>query len=228
MIPSNRLFTVVSLAALVALAACAAPSVQEATSVPSTSPSQVPAAVPDPASPPEVPSVTNEPAAEPEPAGTAGPLVGVELHAARSGDVVTVPLAAVVDVRNAAFGLTVDDRRMDFMAYVLDGELFVRAGACPPCDSTAFVLDGEELVCDACGTRFDGWTGAGIDGACVDYPKAAVAYQLNEDMVAMTVADLVDAWDETADGSGARDEIAEVGQPEPAPEEEDSRPSCCR
>jgi hypothetical protein len=35
------------------------------------------------------------------------------------------------------------------------------------------ILNKDVLVCDRCGTRFKAKSGDGIDGACVDYPKAS-------------------------------------------------------
>ncbi len=227
---SNRLTTLAALVALLALGACAAPGVPAATTAPAEGLPPASSSAPDSAPSPAVSVAAEEPKAEPEPAGTAGPVVGVSLDAVLNGDSVTIPVVAIEDVRNAEFSFELGGRRLDFLAYVLDGELFVRAAACPPCNSTTFALDGYELICDACDTRFDGWTGAGLDGACVDYPKAAVAYEFNGDLVAMTVADLVASWEKTVAGSKPPEEAPVAAQPEPAleEEEEDSRPSCCR
>jgi nitrite reductase/ring-hydroxylating ferredoxin subunit len=135
-------------------------------------------------------------------------------------------LSAVADVINTEFGFSVNDRSLDFMAYVLDGDLYVRASACPPCSTLGYTLDGGTLLCEACGSRFDAVTGEGIDGACVDYPKASVPYEVTGDLVTMKVADLVLAWNETVfEGSGPLPEgsIVVAEEPEAAP----ARPSCC-
>jgi len=200
---------------LLARAACASPGEPGTTIAPAGNPPEAPVAAPDPA-----------PAAELKPPV---PVIGVRLEAVREGDTVSVPLANVEEAGNAEFSVALDEQRLDFLAYVLDGELFVRAAACPPCDSTAFALDGDELVCDACDTRFDGWTGTGIAGACVDYPKTAVAYRLDGDLVAMSVVDLLAAWQQTVAGPAPSETASAVEQSTLAPEEEeDSRPSCCR
>lgn len=138
----------------------------------------------------------------PVPAGTpsatpSGPIAGTWVDVAVSGDVVTMPLSLVTEKVNTHFSVTETDRRLDFMAYVLDGALYVRANACPPCRSRGFALDGDVLVCDACATMFRAKDGGGIKGACVDYPKAAAAYTVVDGVVTMSLATLVAAYEET-------------------------------
>lgn len=223
----NGLLILGGLVALVTLAACAAP-VEPVVTTPDITPAAetetVPggtaASQPSPTAPAVVPAIPAQP-----PAAT-GPIPATPLRVARVGDVVTIPLSAVADVTNTEFGISVNDRSLDFMAYVLDGDLYVRASACPPCSSLAYALDGGTLLCQACDTIFDARTGEGIEGACVDYPKAAVAYEVNGDLVTMKVADLVLAWDETVfEGNGPLPEgtIVVAAEPEAAP----ARPSCC-
>jgi uncharacterized membrane protein len=86
---------------------------------------------------------------------------------------------------------------MNFMAYIYDEELMVRANVCPPCRSIGFTLTGDELVCDRCATTFESKTGAGIQGACVAYPKASVKYKIEDGNLVMKEADLVRAYEET-------------------------------
>jgi hypothetical protein len=86
---------------------------------------------------------------------------------------------------------------MNFMAYMLDGQIMVRANVCPPCKSIGFTLDKNILVCDRCATTFSAPTGDGIQGACVDFPKAAVAYEIVGDNLVMKEADLVKAYEDT-------------------------------
>jgi len=223
----NGLLILGGLIALVALAACAGPAEPVVTTPDiaaaagtEAAPGGAAASQPSPSAPVEKPAISSPP-----PTAT-GPISATPLRVARVGDVVTIPLSAVADVINTEFGFSANDRSLDFMAYVLDGELYVRASACPPCSSLAYALDGGTLLCLACDTRFDALTGEGIDGACIDYPKTAVAYEVTGDLVTMKVADLVLAWDETVfEGSGPLPEgsIVVAEEPEAAP----ARPSCC-
>ena len=116
-----------------------------------------------------------------------------------TGDLVSVPLSEVekntiihFKVAGASGGKTTT-----YMAYNFDGALNVRANVCPPCRSIGFSLYKGTLVCDTCRTRFDAKTGEGISGACVSYPKAAVAYEITDGTVTMSVNDLLVAYQNT-------------------------------
>jgi nitrite reductase/ring-hydroxylating ferredoxin subunit len=113
------------------------------------------------------------------------------------GDTVSIPVTEVEKDWNVHFNLKTQDGDMNFMAYVLDGEIYVRANICPPCHSIGFSLQQSTLVCDTCGTVFDAKTGAGVEGACVAYPKAAVPYEINRDDLTMQGTDLVTAYQDT-------------------------------
>lgn len=213
------------LVTLAVLTACAAPAAPE----PPAADAGVEAgadAAPAAASQPAPAAPVDKAAISARPPLASGPIAATALMTSRDGDVVAMPLSAIVDVVNTEFGIVVDDRSLDFMAYVFDGELYVRASACPPCAVLAYSLDGGTLLCEACDTSFDARTGEGIGGACVDYPKAAVAYEVKGDVVSMKVADLVRAWDETLlEGLGPFPEEPIVVVEEAAAPV--SRPSCC-
>jgi nitrite reductase/ring-hydroxylating ferredoxin subunit len=113
------------------------------------------------------------------------------------GDTVSIPVSEVEKDWNVHFNSKAQDGDMNFMAYVLDGEIYVRANICPPCHSIGFSLQQSTLVCDTCGTVFDAKTGAGIDGACVGYPKAAVAYNIDNGNIVMKGSDLLAAYQDT-------------------------------
>ena len=130
-------------------------------------------------------------------ASEAEPVPGIWVDAQVDGDSVTVPLALIEEHSNLHFEVEQDGRSLAFMAYVLDGEIQVRANACPPCGSRGFTLDGHVLDCDACHTLFDARDGSGIEGACVDYPKAAVPYDTDDGSIVMSVTSMVNAYDDT-------------------------------
>ncbi len=130
-------------------------------------------------------------------AATSEPVSGTWIDASVVGDVAGVPLDLVMRDRNTHFSLETGGRTLVFMAYVLDEEVQVRANVCPPCRSRGFSLDGTTLVCDTCQTTFDARDGSGIEGACVDYPKAAVRYGIVDGTITMALVDLENAYDET-------------------------------
>ena len=113
------------------------------------------------------------------------------------GNVVSIPASEVDDGKMLHFRVTGQGDSMAFMAYKLDGERYVRANVCPPCRSVGFSLAGDILVCNSCGTRFEASTGAGISGACRNYPKAEVAHVVSGGKITMGIDHLVTAYENT-------------------------------
>jgi len=114
-----------------------------------------------------------------------------------AGDTVSIPVSEVEKNWNVHFNLKTQGEDMNFMAYVLDGETFVRANVCPPCRSIGFSLEEAVLICDTCATTFKAQTGEGIGGACVDYPKASVPYETQDGNIVMNSANLITAYQDT-------------------------------
>ncbi len=113
------------------------------------------------------------------------------------GGSVSIPVSEVENHRNVHFRVDTESGDMHFMAYMLDAQIHVRANVCPPCRGIGYSLDGDVLVCDMCATTFDARTGNGIKGACVNYPKAAVPYDIVAGSIVMNRADLSVAYQDT-------------------------------
>ena len=113
------------------------------------------------------------------------------------GDTVSIPVSEVEDNWNIHFNVETQGEDMNFMAYVLDGDIHVRANVCPPCMSIGFSLEEAVLICDRCSTTFGAENGEGINGACVDYPKASVPYEIDGDNIIMKGTDLIAAYEDT-------------------------------
>jgi nitrite reductase/ring-hydroxylating ferredoxin subunit len=126
-----------------------------------------------------------------------GPIEALWIEPQVVGDTVSILQSVVEDNWNIHFNVNTQGEDMNFMAYVLDGEIYVRANVCPPCRSIGFSLDEAILICDRCATTFDSETGQGIQGACVDFPKAPVLYQIDNGNIVMNNADLVAAYEDT-------------------------------
>ena len=126
-----------------------------------------------------------------------GPIKATLVEPEVADGIVSVPVREVENNRNVSFKVETQDGNMTFMAYVLNGEVYVRANVCPPCRSTGFSLKGGTLICDRCATEFNAKTGQGISGACVDYPKASVLYEIKDGKVVMNSADLITAYQDT-------------------------------
>jgi uncharacterized membrane protein len=126
-----------------------------------------------------------------------GPIRATLIQAQISNDSVSIPVSDIESDWNTQFAVNSQKGKMDFMAYVLKNKIYVRADVCPPCRSIGYSLDGNNLVCDRCATTFRADTGDGIGGACVDYPKALVPYQISNGNIIMQQTDLVTAYEST-------------------------------
>ena len=124
-------------------------------------------------------------------------VASTQINARVDGDNVSISAAEVQNATNTRFAVKTPLGDTTYMAYILDKELYVRASVCPPCRSLSFTLDGNTLVCDRCGTVFDAGTGAGIKGACVNYPKAQVPYTITDGKIVMKTSDLTTAFQNT-------------------------------
>ncbi len=130
-----------------------------------------------------------------------GPIEATWIEPQLYGDTVSIPVSEIEDNWNTHFKLRtkVDGTsyRINFMAYILDGEIYVRSNVCPPCRSVGFALENDILICDTCATTFNAKAGDGIEGACVDYPKATVPYEITNGQLVMNGADLITAYEDT-------------------------------
>jgi len=113
------------------------------------------------------------------------------------GDTVSMPASEVENNRNIHFKVETQTGDMHFMAYILNGEIQVRASSCPPCRGISYSLDRDILVCDTCATTFIAETGDGIEGACVYFPKAPVPYEVINGSIVTKKADLLIAYENT-------------------------------
>lgn len=115
-----------------------------------------------------------------------------------NSDTISIPVSEVEENHIVHFNVTDSSgSEMAFMAYEVNGKLHVRANVCPPCRSVGFSLDKNTLVCDTCRTTFDSSTGDGISGACVDYPKAFVSYEVVDGKIVMKGSALLAAYRNT-------------------------------
>ncbi len=138
----------------------------------------------------------SDPAPNPTPSG---PITAIWIEPEVVAGTVSIPVSEVENNWNVHFEVETQDGNMNFMAYVLDGEIYVRANVCPPCQSIGFSLNEDTLVCDRCATTFKAQTGEGIGGACVDYPKASISYEIKDGNIVMNSADLVAAYQDTVE-----------------------------
>ena len=176
---------------------------------PASNPGQTPSPDPAPASSPgQTPSPDPAPAPNSDPASVlnpkprpSGPIKAtwLQVQVDQDSQTVSLPVSELEDNWNIHFNLKTTEGDVNFMAYIFDDEIHVRANVCPPCKSVGFSLDANEdiLICDRCATIFDAETGAGIEGACVDYPKASASYETSSGNLIIKGSDLLGAYQET-------------------------------
>jgi nitrite reductase/ring-hydroxylating ferredoxin subunit len=140
------------------------------------------------------PTPTPNPKPNPKPSG---PIKATWIEPQIVGDTVSIPVSEVENNWNVHFNVKAQGGDMNFMAYVLDGEISVRANVCPPCRSIGFSLEEAVLICDRCATTFKAETGGGMNGACVDFPKASVPYEIKDGNVVMKGIDVIAAYQDT-------------------------------
>ena len=164
-------------------------------SAPVTAPE--PATTPAPATEPDI-TPAPQPVSEPEPISKpSGPIKAIWVDTQNANGTASIPLNEIEENWNIHFKYETQTETMNFMAYILDEKVYVRANVCPPCRSVGFSLDDDILVCDRCATLFEAKTGDGIKGACVNYPKASVPYKITDGKLIMNEADLITAYKET-------------------------------
>ena len=139
---------------------------------------------------------TSTPTLNPNPKPS-GPIEAEWIEPQVDSDTISIPVSEVENNWNIHFELSTSAGDIAFMAYELGGKLYVRANACPPCGSIGFSLQGDILVCDTCRTTFKAKTGDGIEGACVDFPKASAPYEITDGNIVMGGDDLLAAYQNT-------------------------------
>lgn len=92
------------------------------------------------------------------------------------------------------FHRTKNGQETPLMAYVSpEGRLVTAVAVCEPCLSLSFHMNGNELVCDSCGTRWQLNDLSGIAGGCLEYPPEEIPYQVQEGQVQVDL-ELVESW----------------------------------
>jgi len=73
------------------------------------------------------------------------------------------------------------------------GRLIVAVAMCEPCRSERFHIEGYQLVCETCGTRW--WLNdlRGISGGCPQYPPEELPYEVKDGKVYVP-EDIVKEW----------------------------------
>lgn len=97
------------------------------------------------------------------------------------------------DVQGISFSLNngTPFNYLPLLAYVTPkGNVVVATSLCEPCSGIAFHIEGDQLVCNACDTRWSLEDLKGISGGCPQYPPDKVKYTVEGDKLIIKKADL--------------------------------------
>jgi uncharacterized membrane protein len=88
----------------------------------------------------------------------------------RDGKII-IPLDVVLDKKLVGFQYKKGYRKVPLLAYISpEGRIVTAISICEPCNSERFHTEGDHIVCNACGTRWELESLFGISGACQKYP----------------------------------------------------------
>jgi len=107
---------------------------------------------------------------------------------------IEIPVDIVKDKKIVYFEYSKGGKKVPLMAYITpSGKLVTAVSMCEPCRSTKFHIEGDEMVCNACGTRWTLEGLQGVSGGCLAYPPDVVAHTLEGGKVKIQDA-IVLAW----------------------------------
>lgn len=83
------------------------------------------------------------------------------------------------------------DGRIPLLAYITpSGKLVTAVSVCEPCNSTSFHIEGNQMVCNACFTRWDLENLKGISGGCLNYPPDVLPHSIQGGKLMIKETDL--------------------------------------
>jgi len=94
---------------------------------------------------------------------------------------VEVPIELVKEKKLVYFEYQRPDGQIPLLAYITpSGKLVTAVSVCEPCNSTSFHIEGKQMVCNACLTRWDLETLKGISGGCLTYPPDVISHSVSD------------------------------------------------
>ncbi len=97
---------------------------------------------------------------------------------------IEVPVDLVKEKKLVHFEYQRPEGRIPLMAYITpSGKLVTAVSVCEPCNSRSFHIEGNQMVCNSCFTRWDLETLKGISGGCLTYPPDVISHAVNDEQV---------------------------------------------
>lgn len=118
----------------------------------------------------------------------------IPIQVAQADGTITVPLAEIRGKKLVGFSFTGPNGTLPLLSYIApSGKVVTAVSMCEPCNSTTFHIEGDQLVCNTCGTRWDLENLGGISGGCLSYPPDAFPNAVAGDNVVIQEASVA-SW----------------------------------
>ena len=112
-----------------------------------------------------------------------------------NGKAIVATLSTVKEKKFIWTEYKANGKRIPLTAFIQpDGKVMVAVSFCEPCKGETFHINGNQLVCNVCGTVWDLQTLKGVSGGCQTYPPEALTYSLNGDNLEIPQT-VLDAWE---------------------------------
>ncbi len=114
------------------------------------------------------------------------------VEATATGGAIELPLDAVKDKKLVSFSYGNKEKRLPLMAYITpSGKLVTAMSVCEPCRSNKFHIEGNNMVCNSCFTKWDLETLEGLSGGCLKYPPDVLAHTVQGNKIAIREKDVL-------------------------------------
>lgn len=119
------------------------------------------------------------------------PITMTKVSAVVGKGLVEVPLDLVKNNKLVSFDYNRTDGPIPLLAYMTpSGKIITAVGISEPCHSKSFHLEGNEIVCDVCSTRWNLETLAGNNGECAANPLEMLSHTVHEGRVIIKEMDV--------------------------------------
>ncbi|HUN66788.1 MAG TPA: Fe-S-containing protein [Bacteroidota bacterium] len=98
--------------------------------------------------------------------------------------IISFPLSVLLEKKIICFDYEGEKSKIPVLAFIsAEGKLVTAIRMCEPCNSSEFRIEGTEMVCGRCGTRWKLNNLEGVDGTCQKYPPDPIPSRLVDGQV---------------------------------------------